>query len=99
MLVEEGFASTRPGTLLTPELESRVGSETNCTSGPADVAADGKGCENGLAFAAAEDCQSFATFNNACDTVVWIEIVRVDTTSAKRVICIVAWAASVGSCN
>lgn len=56
MLVEEGFASTRPETLLTPELESRVGSETNCTSGPADVAADGKGCENGLAFAAAEDC-------------------------------------------
>ena len=54
-LVEKGFASTRPKTLLTSELESGMGSGTNCTSGTAAAAADGEGCQTGTVIAAAAD--------------------------------------------
>ena len=54
-LVEEGFASTRPKPLLTSELESGMGSGTNCTSGTAAAAADGARCQTGTVIAAAAD--------------------------------------------
>ena len=74
-----------------------MGSRTNCTSGTAVAAADGEGCETGTVIAAAADWRGCATSNNAFDTAAEIENVKVASTSAERVSCIVAWAAFVGS--
>ena len=71
--------------------------ETNCTSGTAAAAADGEGCQTGTVIAAAADWRGCATSNNAFDTAAEIENVRVASTSAGRVSCIVAWASFVGS--
>ena len=67
-----------------------MGSRTNCTSGTAVAAADGEGCETGTVIAAAADWRGCATSNNAFDTAAEIENVKVASTSAERVSCIVA---------
>ena len=63
------------------------------------VPVEGWATGNVIAAAAAADCRGCATFKSASDSAAEMEFVSVANTSAERVSCVVARAASVGSCN